>query len=95
MQSFRNKFLVKLLHKLGYIENYSSGLDRIFKEYKKDKEQPAVQTSLNMFKVTFPNLNYKFNNSMSGTQNCTQNGTQQRIEILISIIKDNNKITRK
>ena len=95
VQSFRNKFLVKLLHKLGYIENYSSGLDRIFKEYKKDKEQPEVQTSLNMFKVTFPNLNYKFNNSMSGTQNGTQNGTQQKIEVLISLIKDNNKITRK
>ena len=53
VQSFRNKYLVKLLHKLGYIENYSSGLDRIFKEYKQYKEQPLVQTSLNMFKVTF------------------------------------------
>lgn len=44
-----------------------------------------------MFKVTFPNLNYKFNNYISGTQN----GTQQKIEVLISLIKDNNKITRK
>ena len=91
VQCFRNKYLVKLLHKLVYIENYSSGLDRIFKEYKKDKEQPAVQTSLNMFKVTFPNLNYKFN-----TQEITQEITQENIQTLIlEIIKNNPKVTRK
>lgn len=39
IQSFRNKFLVKLLDRLGYIENYSSGLDRIFKEYKRNKRK--------------------------------------------------------
>ncbi len=60
VQSFRNKFLVQLLHKLGYIENYSSGLGRIFEEYNKNKEQPFIETSLNMFKVTFPNLNLNF-----------------------------------
>ena len=60
VQSFRNKFLVQLLHKLGYIENYSSGLNRIFKLYKKNVEQPVIETSLIMFKVTFPNMNYEF-----------------------------------
>ena len=54
------KLIVNLLHKLGYIENYSSGLDRIFKEYKGNSEQPIIQTSLNMFKIIFPNLNYQF-----------------------------------
>ena len=61
VQSFRNKFLVQLLHRLGYIENYSSGLNRIFKEYYDISKKPVVETSLNMFKVIFPNLNYKFN----------------------------------
>jgi len=58
IQSFRNKNLVKLLFKLGYIENYSSGIDRIFKEYEEDLYKPIIETSLNMFKVTFYNLNY-------------------------------------
>ena len=54
------KLIVNLPHKLGYIQNYSSGLDRIFKEYKGNSEQPIIQTSLNMFKIIFPNLNYQF-----------------------------------
>ncbi|MBQ9124908.1 MAG: putative DNA binding domain-containing protein [Acholeplasmatales bacterium] len=60
MQSFRNKYLVKLLHKLGYIENYSSGLNRIFKEYANGVNKPCIETSLAMFKIVLPNLNYKF-----------------------------------
>ena len=108
VQSFRNKYLVKLLHKLGYIENYSSGLNRIFKEYKKNKEQPLVQTSLNMFKVTFPDLNYKFiidisesqngtlNGTLNGTQEITQEITQENIYVLIlEIIEINPKVTRR
>ena len=64
IQSFRNKYLVKLLHKLGYIENYSSGLNRIFKEYKGKILQPIVTTSLNMFKIIFPNINYEINKNI-------------------------------
>ena len=85
VQSFRNKFLVKLLYRLGYIENYSSGLNRIFEEYKKNMQQPIVQTSLNMFKIIFPNLNYNLSNNIIaaqddiGTQNGTQNGIQDDI----------------
>ena len=61
VQSFRNKYLVKLLHKLGYIENYSSGLNRIINEYQRNHCHPKIETSLNMFKITLPNLNYGFN----------------------------------
>ena len=65
VQSFRNKYLVQLLHKLGYIENYSSGLNRIFDEYKKVKKKPIIETSLIMFKVTLLNLNYKFDEKIN------------------------------
>lgn len=58
-QSFRNEFVVKLLYKLGYIENYASGLNRIFSEYKKDKKQPEIYHSMNMFKITIFNRNYE------------------------------------
>ncbi len=60
VQSFRNKYLVQLLHKLGYIENYSSGLNRIIKQYQNENSKPVIETSLNMFKVIFPNLTYNF-----------------------------------
>lgn len=58
-QSFRNEKLVKLLFKLDYIENYASGLSRIFKEYKKEGLEPIIYTSSTAFKVTFPNKNYE------------------------------------
>lgn len=104
IQSFRNKYLVKLLHKLGYIENYSSGLNRIFKEYKCKILQPIVITSLNMFKIIFPNINYEINKKIyekveykfNGTLCGTLNGTLQNYEEqIINLININNKITRK
>lgn len=58
-QSFRNEKLVQLLFKLDYIENYASGLSRIFKEYKKEDLEPIITTSSTAFKVTFPNKNYE------------------------------------
>ena len=110
VQSFRNKYLVKLLHKLGYIENYSSGLNRIFKEYKKAKEKPNIETTLNMFKITFPNINYsneaqkietKENEAQSEAQkveikeNEAQNEAQKIELIIIKLIKQQPKITRR
>ena len=58
IQSFRNKYLVILLHKLGYIENYSSGINRIFKEYDGYMKKPIILSELTYFKIIFPNLNY-------------------------------------
>ena len=107
IQSFRNKYLVMLLHKLGYIENYSSGLNRIFKEYKDNEIKPVITTSLNMFKVTLPNMNYKFdehqvkslneniNIPYFGTQYGTQYGTQRLENQIKELININPKITRK
>lgn len=94
VQSFRNKFLVQLLHKLGYIENYSSGLNRIFKEYEKKKNKPIVSTSLSMFKVTFYNLNYKFDNAQNVYQNVYQNVHQKNdLEKIIELVKLNPNVT--
>lgn len=58
VQSFRNERLVKLLFKLGYIENYASGLTRVFNAYKMFGLKPNVYTSLSLFKITLPNINY-------------------------------------
>lgn len=98
VQSFRNKYLVQLLHKLGYIENYSSGLDRIFKEYKNDKVKPAIETTLNMFKVTFPNMNYKFDDQeidQEIDQETDQEIDQESIQrMILEVIKNEPTITR-
>lgn len=56
-QSFRNENLVKLLFKLGYIENYASGLSRIFDIYKNEIIKPIIETSLIGFKIVFSNKN--------------------------------------
>ena len=94
------KLIVNLLHKLGYIENYSSGLDRIFKEYKGNSEQPIIQTSLNMFKIIFPNLNYQFTieeNTCEITQESdfVQEIVQENIQkLILEVIKNNPKATR-
>ncbi|MCD7950950.1 MAG: putative DNA binding domain-containing protein [Erysipelotrichaceae bacterium] len=57
-QSFRNEYVVRLLYKLGYIENYASGLTRIFDEYAFELDEPQIITSDTSFKVILPNKNY-------------------------------------
>lgn len=56
------------------------------KEYKNDKVKPVIETSLNMFKVTFPNMNYKFDD-----QETDQESIQRMI---IEVIKNEPTITR-
>lgn len=105
IQSFRNANLVKLLFKLEYIENYASGLTRIFSEYKNYDFKPKVESSLISLKLTLPNCNFntalenKFN-VPDGTLNDTLNGTlnNQQYEIflkLYSTIEKNPGINRK
>ena len=59
LNSFINENLVKLLYKLEYVENYASGLTRIFQNSKELGIVPEIYTSLYMFKVTLPNKNYE------------------------------------
>ena len=88
MQSFRNEKLVKLLFKLGYIENYASGLTRVFNEYKRVNLVPEIRTSLTFFKITLPNINFKafnhqdkvnggVNGEVNGEVNCTLNNKEK------------------
>lgn len=97
--------IVKLLFKLEYIENYASGLTRIFSEYKNYDFKPKVESSLISLKLTLPNCNFntalenKFN-VPDGTLNDTLNGTlnNQADEMLLklySIIEKNPGINRK
>ena len=49
---------VKLLFKLGYIENYASDLSRIFNEYRNYHFKLIMESSLVALKWVLPNRNY-------------------------------------
>ena len=83
---------------MKYIEKYSSGLNRIYKEYKNCKEKPIIETTLNMFKITLPNVNYLCDaQNLAESKNDAQNDAQNiSIEnMLIDLIINNPTITRK
>lgn len=58
IQSFRNPSLVIILNRLGYIENYGTGIQRIFEACKDKDKVPSIYTSSSYFQITLPNLNY-------------------------------------
>ncbi len=56
-QTFRNLSLVLLLNKLGYIENYGTGIQRILEAYQGKELQPEFYVSKSYFMVTLHSLN--------------------------------------
>jgi predicted HTH transcriptional regulator len=81
----RNPILVKALDKLEYIENYTSGIQRILGEYEGFPLQPEFYISDALFKVVLYNKNYYYDHKkqnkdkpgwpVNGTGNETVNGT--------------------
>lgn len=57
----RNPRLVHILDKMGYIENYGTGIRRIVSAYANSVKKPRIFASENMFKMTLPNKNYQTN----------------------------------
>ena len=57
----RNPILINILDKMKYIENYGSGIRRIFASYKGFKRQPELIATHNLFTVILYNRNYKLN----------------------------------
>ena len=64
-----NKNLGKLLFKLGYIENYPSGLSRIYSEYANEELKPLIESSMVMLKLILPNINYSAFRKLNNTIN--------------------------
>lgn len=56
-QTFRNPSLVLFLNKLGYIENYGTGIQRILEAYQGKELQPEFYVSKSYFMVTLHSLN--------------------------------------
>ena len=106
MVAKRNKITVEILDKLDAIENYASGVRRIFKDYIGFDKQPEYSISDNGIIVTLYNMNYneKENVGINEAQNEALNEAlndgkkldlNSRKNLIINIIKENDKITRK
>lgn len=59
--SKRNPTLIGILDKIGYIENYGTGIRRIINSYQNFKREPLFEMSENQFSVTLYNRNYYLN----------------------------------
>lgn len=94
IQSFRNPSLVILLNKLGYIENYGTGIQRIIESYQDTKYQAEFYVSNSYFMITLHSLNPI---EPHDAQNDAQNDAL-KISIhdhIANLIIENPRITRK
>ena len=106
MVAKRNKITVEILDKLDAIENYASGVRRIFKDYIGFDKQPEYSISDNGIIVTLYNMNYneKENVGINEAQNDgindginvgkKMNSTERR-NIILKLIEENEKISAK
>ena len=98
MVAKRNKITVEILDKLDAIENYASGVRRIFKDYIGFDKQPEYSISDNGIIVTLYNMNYnekenEAQNDGINIDNVGQNVGQKfnvndRKNIILKIIKE-------
>ncbi|ERL63855.1 ATP-binding protein [Schleiferilactobacillus shenzhenensis] len=54
----RNPRLIHILDKMQYIENYGTGIRRMYRAYGQDSQGPRFEVRDNSFKVVLPNRNY-------------------------------------
>ena len=96
VQTFRNPALVNVLYKLGFIENYGTGLQRIREAYENEELKPEFKVIDRYFFLTLPNLNknsYSFD--ANDAKNDAKNETQKILEEeIIDLIKNNNSISK-
>lgn len=62
MTAKRNQILVNALDKVDFIENYASGVRRIFKDYEDFYKKPEYHISENGVVLILYNRNYEFGN---------------------------------
>lgn len=95
IQSFRNPKLIALLHKLGFIENYGTGIKRIREAYPNYDIGTFLINSRQWFRVTLPDLNREQSPLGDNVpQNVPQNFPQTDLDKIIVAIRKNNQITR-
>lgn len=100
MVAKRNKITVEILDKIDAIENYASGVRRIFKDYIGFDKQPEYSISDNGIIVTLYNMNYNeaqndgINEEINEEINVGQKlNTEERKNIILKLIEKNEKIS--
>ncbi|MBO4360484.1 MAG: transcriptional regulator, partial [Eubacteriaceae bacterium] len=53
----RNKNLAEMFHRLHLIENYGTGIRKIYSLYENCSSQPVIDVTPNAFRITLPNMN--------------------------------------
>ena len=91
MVAKRNKIVVNTLDKIDIIENYASGVRRIFQDYADFKKQPNYYISNNGIIVTLYNRNYIDKNDHQKKQ--FKLNMIERREKILELIVGNKKIT--
>lgn len=96
VQTFRNPALVNVLYKLGFIENYGTGLQRIREAYENEALKPAFKVIDRYFFLSLPNLNkdsYSFD--ANEAKNDANTDVQKTLEEqIIDLIRINNSISK-
>ena len=57
VSSLRNKKLASVFQRLGIIESYGTGMQRIFSAYKGSVVKPEIRVTSNVFRIILPNIN--------------------------------------
>ena len=78
IQSFRNPKLIAVFHRLGFIENYGTGLKRIREAYPNYDIGSFLMNSRQWFRLTLPDLNYEKQSLMG---NVPQNVPQKASDV--------------
>ena len=91
----RNKIVVTTLDKIDIIENYTSGVRRIFQDYADFTKQPEYYISNNGVIVTLYNRNYNGQNDgqNDGQKQLVKLTMLERREKILQLIIENNRIT--
>ncbi len=83
----RNPNLAELFHRLSYVENYGTGIERIINEYHDSDLKPVIELSENVFKIILPNKNYV-------EQKQIMNNKLSKEELILEYLKINQTIKR-
>ena len=98
MTAVRNPQLVHILDKIKYIENFGTGIRRMYEVYEGTKLEPKFEVRENSFKVILPNVNWR--NELEETVSVSQNNqTLENLSIskesVLLILEKNGKQSRK
>lgn len=85
----RNPLLAGVLYRLQLVEAYGTGLQKIFGAYEGSGQEPKIEITPNVFKITLPNVN-----AVSAKERASEPASSPE-ESIMSLAQEKGKITRK